>query len=206
MILSLVHTKGGVGKTTSAIYLAAAAADCGDPVRVIDADPQASASSWADRAAHAGHPLPFPVVPMTNPAGLVALRATTGPGELVVIDTPPSAVNDAIIDAAVSAADLVVIPSGLSLAEIDRVFPTLDRTSNSAVTVLLTRVDRRTSAADAMPAALRGEDVPVLPAYVRHRAATAAAFGTVPAQLGDYADVYTEIRGLLGQLATERTS
>ncbi|MGB9307554.1 MAG: ParA family protein, partial [Mycobacterium sp.] len=47
---------GGVGKTTTAMFLAAAAVRRGIPVRVVDADPQGSASSWADRAACLGTP------------------------------------------------------------------------------------------------------------------------------------------------------
>ena len=65
VIWSLVHTKGGVGKTTTVMFLAAAAMQRGIPVRVVDADPQGSASSWADRAAHRGTPLPFDVSPAT---------------------------------------------------------------------------------------------------------------------------------------------
>ncbi|MGV7297636.1 ParA family protein, partial [Mycobacterium kansasii] len=47
MILSLVHTKGGVGKTTTSVFLACAAAAQGREVLLLDADPQGSASSWA---------------------------------------------------------------------------------------------------------------------------------------------------------------
>lgn len=42
MIWSLVHAEGGVGKTTTAMFLAAAAVQRGVPVRVVDADPQGS--------------------------------------------------------------------------------------------------------------------------------------------------------------------
>lgn len=202
VILSLVHTKGGVGKTTSAIYLALAAAAQGHPVRVVDADPQGSASSWADRAAHGGDPLPFDVTPTLEPDALSALRHGD-PDELLIIDTPPGEGNAVIIDAAVDVADLVVIPCGVSLAEVDRVFPTLDMTEHRAVTVLLTRVDRRTNAAESMPAALRDQEVPILSSQIRHRSALSLAFGTIPPKLGDYADVYTELRRELIRLTME---
>ncbi|WP_202807804.1 AAA family ATPase [Mycolicibacterium aromaticivorans] len=102
MIWSLVHTKGGVAKTTTAMFLAAAAARRA----VVDADPQGSATSWAERAASLDMSLPFTVTPATAD-DLRGLTST--PDELIVIDTPPGTAT--AIDAAIDAADLVIIPT-----------------------------------------------------------------------------------------------
>lgn len=85
IVISIVHTKGGVGKTTSAIYLAAAAARQGLRVVVLDADPQGSALLWAQAAAAAGEPMPFTVL-------AADMRMITAPptADLVLIDTPPA--------------------------------------------------------------------------------------------------------------------
>lgn len=46
--IAIVSQKGGAGKTTLAIHLAAAANRAGQVSLVIDTDPQASASQWAE--------------------------------------------------------------------------------------------------------------------------------------------------------------
>jgi chromosome partitioning protein len=198
VIWSLVHTKGGVGKTTTAVFLAAAASKAGWHARVIDADPQGSASSWADRAAASGMPLPVSVTPMTA-AELRGLR--TAADELVVIDTPPG--TAAAIDAAIDVADLVIIPTGPRAADIDRVFPTLDITAHRPSTVLLTLVDMRTVESVEIPRALRDAGVPVLGNIVRDRTAVERAFGRpIPRYLGDYGDVFDELVAATAGMAT----
>src|SRR5512147_2509288 len=46
MILSFISQKGGSGKTTLSVNLAALASTNGVPVAIVDLDPQASASAW----------------------------------------------------------------------------------------------------------------------------------------------------------------
>jgi len=190
MILSLVHTKGGVGKTTTSVFVACAAAAAGRDVVLLDADPQGSASSWADRAEHRGTPLPFQVVPATA-ADLADAAERVSPGGLVVVDTPPG--TAAVIDAAVDAADLVVIPSGAAPADIDRVWPTLDLTTHRPTAILLTAIDLRTALASGVPDHLTAEGAPVLRTVVRRRQAITEAFGRRPDRLWDYTDVYAEL-------------
>src|SRR5215469_16559215 len=63
LILSILNQKGGTGKTTIAVHVAAGLARDAR-VLLIDADPQASALDWA--AARKANPL-FPVVGLPKP-------------------------------------------------------------------------------------------------------------------------------------------
>ena len=135
MRVSFVHTKGGVGKTTSAIMVAAAAARHGRTVEVFDADPQGSASRWAEIAEERGDTLPFPVRYLTADK-LRQLPADES--TLQIVDTPPG--EAASIQAAIDTADLVVVPSGASPMDIDRVWPTIETITGHPAGVLLTGV------------------------------------------------------------------
>jgi cellulose biosynthesis protein BcsQ len=64
MIISMLNRKGGVGKTTIAINVAATLAVTGVRVLLVDADPQASALSWSSLRER--DPL-FAVVGMARP-------------------------------------------------------------------------------------------------------------------------------------------
>ena len=63
MRVSFVHTKGGVGKTTSAMMVATAAANTGRPVEVYDTDRQGSAMRWAEIAQQRDDELPSEIFP-----------------------------------------------------------------------------------------------------------------------------------------------
>jgi chromosome partitioning protein len=103
--IAIVAQKGGAGKTTLAINLAAAAERAGDVALVIDTDPQASACQWAswrgDRP---------PEVIDSAPPRLSAkiAQARSQGATFIVIDTPPHA--DLAASKAVEAADMVLIP------------------------------------------------------------------------------------------------
>jgi chromosome partitioning protein len=103
--IAIISQKGGAGKTTLALHLAAAAEDAGHTALVIDLDPQATASQWAAWRKDAP-----PVVIDSAPPRLAAkIEQATGQGaNFIVIDTPPHA--DSAASAAVEAADLVLIP------------------------------------------------------------------------------------------------
>ncbi len=103
--IAIISQKGGAGKTTLALHLAAAAHDAGRVALIIDTDPQATASQWAAWRQDA----PPEVIDSPPPRLAAKVDQAKGQGaDFIVIDTPPHA--DSAARAAVEIADLVLIP------------------------------------------------------------------------------------------------
>lgn len=84
-VLAVASGKGGVGKTTTALALAAIYADAGARVLVLDLDPQASASSWL-AVEHPGGPSLVDVL-----AGEAQLDQLARPSPWAGVDVVPAA-------------------------------------------------------------------------------------------------------------------
>ncbi len=119
-VVAVTNVKGGVGKTTSAVYLAGAVVRSGrGPVLLVDADPQASSAEWLERSPIAGVRL------IEAPtARLVARAMDAGKEQLVVVDSPPG--DEKTVRAVLERADSVVIPTRVGGPEPSRVRATLE--------------------------------------------------------------------------------
>lgn len=118
MILTVSNLKGGSSKTTTAAYLAHALAELDLRVLVVDADPQASITRWAEMAEWN-----IPVRGMASgrlhvPGVGVDLEAAGH--DAVVIDTPPTEKERGIVESAIRAATHVVVPLAPTSAEYER--------------------------------------------------------------------------------------
>ena len=105
MIVGVLNQKGGVGKTTLSIGIAAELARQGTRVLLIDADPQGSSLDWA--AAREGDAL-FSIVGLPRATIHKEIENLRQNYDHVVIDGPPRVTD--LARSAIMASDIVVIP------------------------------------------------------------------------------------------------
>jgi chromosome partitioning protein len=124
MNIVVSNIKGGVGKTTTAMYLAGVAGlRSKTPVYLVDSDPQGSSAEW------------FEAEPIENveliegPSVRTVNKAMDRTDGVVVVDT--AAGDGTIVRAALSRADVVVIPTRAGGVEPNRVVSTLEMTPSN---------------------------------------------------------------------------
>ncbi len=123
MIIVIAALKGGVGKTTTSVYLSALASAARRPTTLIDADPQASAAEWFEASEDDSLESVTLVEAPTDRMLLKALDRVEG-DEVAVVDTPPG--NERLLAKAIEKADTVVIPTRIGGVETGRVEAVLD--------------------------------------------------------------------------------
>jgi chromosome partitioning protein len=155
MNIVVANLKGGVGKTTTAVYLSAAAAEKGyDPVVLVDADRQASSAEWLEERPIDG------VEVVEAPSERTLLRAMRGDEGIAVVDTPPG--DERLVQSALNAADAVVIPTRAGGVEYPRVVVTLGMIPRGTPRGILIAAARLgTNDLDETIAWWKGESIPV---------------------------------------------
>jgi chromosome partitioning protein len=201
MIIGVLNQKGGAGKTTISVNLAAAFARNGRRVLLVDADPQGSAIAWS--SLRQGEPL-FPVIGMAKPTLHRELPNVAKAYDLVVIDGAPR-VNE-LARAAMLASDLVVIPVQPSPYDVWASADTVRlvrearqfRSAIRAAFLINRRIARTAIGRDVASALAEFEDVPVLSAGLGQRVifAESAAQGLSVVEAAPRSEAAAELMSL----------
>ncbi|HEY6740103.1 MAG TPA: ParA family protein [Actinopolymorphaceae bacterium] len=109
--------KGGVGKTTSSVYLASLATSNRRSATLIDADPQASSAEWLEYAEDERFQR-ITVVEAPTDRLLTKALDRVPPGEVAVVDPPPG--HERLLAKAMDRATAIVIPTRVGGIETSR--------------------------------------------------------------------------------------
>jgi len=198
MILTLGNKKGGVGKSTSAVYLASLFARSGRTL-IVDADPQGSILSWSEEA---GEDFPAAVVQWATRDLAKRVKEVAGDYAHIVIDTGRSATeDDPILRQALMVTDHLVVPFAPSLMDVRELGRVLQMADDLAAIhvvathLLLTKVRVGTNSARDARAGLATQGLPLLDAQVSLLETYANVWGTVIRDPGEYEDVLGELMG-----------
>ena len=196
-ILAIVNQKGGAGKTTLALNVAAALVELGRRALVVDAAPQGSATRWAVQR-NGGAPAPVHPLPVENDrdAGRFAAElrrlARDHRAAYVVVDCPPGLQRAAI--AALLVADLALVPvtpSPLDLWAVEKALELVGEARQARggqlprVALVPSRLIAGTVMARELPEALADFDEPVAPGITQRVALAESAI--VGQAIGEYA-------------------
>lgn len=166
--ISIISQKGGAGKTTLALNLAAAAEALGHSTVVIDLDPQASAKGWHD---HRNKETPVVISSHASRLADVLETARKHGAALCIIDTAPHSETTAL--AAAKAADLILIPCRPAVFDLRAISSSVDlvQLAKKPALIVLNAAQPRGTLADQAETAIKAYGIPVAKARITQRAA-----------------------------------
>jgi len=196
-VIAVANQKGGVGKTTLAMNMAAGLTRRGSCI-VVDADPQRSATMWTELS-DSLREFPAKVVPAEDEIKKQIIQLQTE-FDYIVIDCPPEIKSDSTISAIEISQVLLIplLPSPMDLWSSTRIEELIKRVQQVNPTisafVVLNQIEPRSAMSRGMDDALQEIDTPVL----RHRLSRRASYRTAALEGCSVYDL-----GYRGQVASE---
>lgn len=199
-VITIGMLKGGSGKTTSAVFTALHHAAAGRTVVGLDGDQTSqSMHDWARLADAAGTPLPFEVIryPFADIAEEVERQRLQA--DVVVVDAGGGDLEFLVSAATVS--DVLLMPLAPSGADARRVEATMKAAERGATqnqrgllaALAIVRADGRSAEPERWRAQLLADERPLLDTSIGARVLYSRAYGTLPDDVGEYADLLAEV-------------
>lgn len=194
-LVALISQKGGAGKTTVTMQLAAGLTARGFAVAIADLDPQESALRWSESAAPE-KPFPAAVARVAGDVGALRtqLKALGQKRDFVLLDCPPS-IEHPHSDGALEVVDLALVPVVPSPPDLwsaramERFILSRMGTRKGLGGALLPNRVQRTALSGSVLEVMRDFSLPVIGAALTQRNAYAqsAVFGGSVFQMGKVA-------------------
>jgi chromosome partitioning protein len=166
IVIAVVNSKGGVGKTTLASALAVRAARESKRVAMVDLDPQGSLADWWARRGKSDNPCIF--VGEDDPTDARDALELDG-WDWVFMDGPPGHLNT--LKPIIQTADFVLIPVKASLVDLlaTEAAVTIALDANASFLCVLNDVNARERLADKARDAMGKQGVPLADTHIAHR-------------------------------------
>jgi chromosome partitioning protein len=176
-VVSMLATKGGVGKTTlTAHWAVEALSRYQNRVAILDTDPQGSATRWRERRQDENPPV---LKARAGQFGDALAACREGGMEMVLLDTRPSIEEPALEAAreAISLSDLIVVPCGPMSFDMDAIGISIDlaQRAGKPTVIVLTRGRPGSPINNQAKKALEAYGAPICPITIMNRAALADA-------------------------------
>jgi chromosome partitioning protein len=202
MRVTFGNLKGGVGKSTSSVYVSLSLAAAGGRVLLVDADAtNRTCLKWSSLAED--WPASVTVVSWEVPDLARRVQAVAADYDHIVCDTGPQrpailrqalmVTDDLVVTAAPSPVELEQLPDTFALAaEVDAISPVFAQ-------VLFVKVRRGTRSAVEARNYLTDHGLPVMTSEIHLLESYPLAYGTVPADLAEYEMAVKELASEGGQ-------